>query len=324
MDDIAPLRQWGMQPTTTELTLFRPEDALRGLDRSLTVDYMLKNPAQKVTIEFLDGQGNVIRSFSGTAADSEKPAGPPSPEEFFRPRDPKPPVSAGLHRVKWDLRYSKATDFPGLVMWAASTRGPIAPPGRYQVRVTADGQTATEPFAVKREPHLLSDVTDADLQKEFDLAMQVNRKTSQANEAVLLVRGIKPQIDDRRNKLDSKTGPTAKALDNLENDLSSVETTVYQVKNQSNEDPLNYPIMLNNKLAAIQSLVEAADAPPTEQEYVVFHDLSGKLDEQLDKLDTTIHKELPQVNQMLQKQKLAPIKPEPLKPAEEKSKTSQQ
>src|SRR5438874_12674671 len=148
-------------------------------------------------------------------------------------------------------------------MWAASTRGPIAPPGNYQVRVVADGETATQPFAVKREPHVLADVTDADLQKEFDLAMQINRKTSQANEAVLLVRGIKPQIDDRRNKLDRKTGPTAKALDDLENNLTAVEVEVYQVKNQSSQDPLNYPIKLNNKIAAIQGLVESADSQPT-------------------------------------------------------------
>src|SRR5262249_45239061 len=153
--------------------------------------------------------------------------------------------------------------------------------------------------------------------------MQINRKTSQANEAVLLVRGIKPQIDDRRNKLDSKTGPTAKALDNLEKNLTSVETTVYQVKNQSNEDPLNFPIMLNNKIASIMSIVEGGATQPTKQSYDVFGMLSGKLDEQLNKLDTTVNKELPQVNQMLQKQKLAPIKAEPLKPTEEKPKSNQ-
>src|SRR5439155_22884989 len=284
------LRQWGVQ--TTDLHLFKPNDALRGLDRSLAVDYAVKQPAQKITIDFLDAQGNVIRSFSGTAADAAKPPAPPSPEDFFRPRDPKPPVGAGMHRLNWDLRYKGATDFPGLIMWAASTRGPVAPPGSYQVRVTADGQTETQPFAIKREPHLLADVTDADLQKEFDLAMQVSRKTTQANEAVLLVRGIKPQITDRRGKLDSKTGPTAKALDNLEQNLTSVETTVYQVKNQSGEDPLNYPIMLNNKIAAIQTIVEVGDTQPTQQSYEVFGVLSSKLDEQLNKLDTTVTKEL--------------------------------
>ena len=110
-------------------------------------------------------------------------------------------MTEGLHRVTWDLRYPGATEFPGLIMWAASARGPIAPPGRYQVRVTADGQAETQPFAIRREPHILKDVSDQDLQEEFDLAVKVRDKASQANEAVLLIRGIKEQITDRQGKL---------------------------------------------------------------------------------------------------------------------------
>ena len=68
-------------------------------------------------------------------------------QAFRRPPVPKPRVAAGLNRLNWDLRYADATGFPGLIMWSADTRGPIAPPGRYQVRVTADGQAATQPFA---------------------------------------------------------------------------------------------------------------------------------------------------------------------------------
>jgi photosystem II stability/assembly factor-like uncharacterized protein len=315
MDNISPLRQWGTQ--TSDLQLFKPADGLRGLDRAVAVDYLLKQPAQKVTVEFLDAKGTVIRSFTGTAADK-----PTSEEfEFFRrPPVPKPRVAAGLNRLNWDMRYADATDFEGLIMWAADTRGPLAPPATYQVRVTADGQSQMQSFAIKREPRLLADVTDADLQKEFDLAMQVRDKTSDANQAVLLVRGIKPQIKDRKDKLDSKVGPTAKALDDLEKNLTSVEVQIYQVNNQSPEDPLNFPIMLNNKIASLRGVVESADAAPTEQSFEVFQVLSSQLEQQLNKLDATVKKELPAVNQMLQKQRLAPIKAEPLKPEEQKDK----
>ena len=317
MDNVSPLRQWDVQSTNDELTLFKPDDALRGLDRTMAVDYKLKNAAQKVTIDVLDAKGTVIRSFSNTAEEAAKPAEPPDEDGFRRPPDPKPPVSAGVHRVNWDLRYSGATDFKGLIMWAASTRGPIAPPGSYQVRVTADGQAATEPFAIRREPHILADVTDADLQKEFDLAMQINHRTSEANEAVLLVRGIRPQIEDRTSKLDSKTGPTAKALDNLKKNLTEVETSLYQVQNQSGEDPLNFPIMLNNKVAAIQGVVESADSAPTTQSYEVFDVLSSRVTEQLNKLDNAVKVQLPAVNKLLQKQKLDPIKAEAQKSGKE-------
>src|SRR5437870_12174057 len=96
------------------------------------------------------------------------------------------------------MRDPGATEFPGLIMWAASTRGPQAPPGTYQVRVTADGDSATQSFAIKREPHLLKDVSDQDLREQFDLAIKVRDKASQANDAVLRIRGIKTEIADRK------------------------------------------------------------------------------------------------------------------------------
>jgi photosystem II stability/assembly factor-like uncharacterized protein len=321
MDNISPLRQWGAQ-TTSNLYLFKPNDVLRGLDRGLSIDYSLKNPAQKVTIDFMDAQGKVIRTYTGTPADFEKkPDAPaPSPEDFFRPQEPKAPVAAGIHRLNWDIRYPGATDFPGMIMWAASSRGPVAPPGTYAVRVTADGESQMQQFAIRRETTLLADVTDADLQKQFDLAMKVRNRSSDANEAVLLVRGIKPQIKDRAGKLDSKAGPTAKALDELEKSLSTVEGEIYQVKNQSGQDPLNYPIKLNNKIAALQGVIESADVQPTEQSYEVFEMLSTRLSAQLAALDNTVKTKLPQVNALLQKQKLAPIKAEPLDPKADKDK----
>jgi len=314
MDNIAALRQGGI-PTTTNFHLYKPEDALRGLDRSAAVDYYLKQPAQKVTMEFLDAQGKVIRTFTGTPADAERrPQGSGGDEEGFRrPPEPHPAVSAGLHRLSWDMRYPGATDFPGMIMWAASTRGPQAPPGSYQVRVTADGQTATQAFAIKREPKLLKDVTDQDLREQFDLAMNIRNKTTQANETVLLARGIKAQIQDRKGKLDAKAASVTKALDDFEQALSAIEGEIYQVKLQSSQDPLNFPIKLNNKIAALQGVVESADVRPTEQAYSVFRTLSNALDAQLGKLDAAVKAKMPPVNQQLQRQKLDPIKAEPLK-----------
>ena len=90
MDNIAALRQGGLQ-TTTNFHLYKPEDVLRGLDRSAAVDYYLKQPAQKITMEFIDPQGKVIRTFTGTPADAERK--PPPPDEdggFRRPPDPHP------------------------------------------------------------------------------------------------------------------------------------------------------------------------------------------------------------------------------------------
>ena len=311
MDNISPLRQWGAQQAA-DVYLFKPQDGLRGLDTTVTVDYVLKQPAQKVTLDFLDGQGKVIRSFTGTAADKTDARGLVT----------SPPVTPGIHRLNWDMRYTGPTVFPTLIMYGADRRGPIAPPGTYQARLTVDGQTQTQPFAIKREPHVLADVTDADLQEEFTLASQICEKFSQMNDAVLLVRGIRPQIKDRVSKLDSKVGPLAKALDDLEKNLTAVEVQVYQVKLQSTKDPLNFPVRLNNKLAALQTIVESADAKPTVQSVEMFQTLMGRVTAEMNKLDAAIKTQLPQVNGMLQRQKLAPIKAEPLNPETEKKITT--
>ncbi len=316
MDDIGPLRQGGLQ-TSSDFHVYTPEDARRGLDRNVAIDYFLKQPAQKVTLEFLDPGGKVIRTFTGTPADAERK--PPVSDGATddgprRPPEPHPAVAAGLNRLTWDMRYPGAVDFPGLIMWAANSRGPLAPPGTYQVRVTADDRTATQPFVIRREPHLLKDVTDQDLHDEFDLAIKVRDKASQANEAVLLVRGIKAQIAERKSRLDAKSAAVARALDDFAAALSAIESEIYQVKLQSSQDPLNFPIKLNNKIAALQGVIESADVRPTEQAYSVFRTLSNGLDEQLGKLDTRVKGEMPPVNQLLQRLKLEPIKAEALKP----------
>jgi len=327
IDNISPLRQGGLK-TTTSFHLYKPQDAQRGLDRNAAIDYYLKQAAQKVTMEIVDAQGKVIRTFTGTPENEKAPARPQggasgSEDEFFRrPPDPHPPVSAGLHRVNWDMRYPGAIDFPGMVMWAANTRGPIAPPGAYQVKVTADDDTQTQSFAIRREPHILGHVTDQDLREQFDLAMNVRNKVTQANESVRLIRGIKQQIVDRKGKLDAKATAAARALDDLEQSLSAVENEIYQTKLQSSQDPLNFPIKLNNKIATLQNVIESSDTAPTEQAYSVFRALSGRLDEQLTKLDAAVKTKLPAVNQLLQRQKLDPMKAEPLK-VEEKTTTSQ-
>jgi photosystem II stability/assembly factor-like uncharacterized protein len=324
MDGIAPLRQGGIQ-TSTNVHLYKPGDALRGLDRSVSIDYYLKQPAQKVTMEVLDAQGKIIRTFTGTPADAQRRAEPAAGEDedgFRRPPEPHPAVTAGLHRLNWDMRYPGATDFPGLVMWAATTRGPQAPPAMYQVRVTADGQTETQSFAIAREPHLLEAVSDQDLREQFDLATNIRNKVSQANEAVLLVRGIRAQIKDRTGKLDAKAAAVVRALEDLDQALSAVENEIYQTRLQSSQDPLNYPIKLNNKIAALQGVVESADARPAEQTYSVFRALSSRLEEQLAKLDAAVKTKLPTVNQLLQRQRLDPLKAEPLK-VDEKTTTSQ-
>jgi phage shock protein A len=161
-----------------------------------------------------------------------------------------------------------------MIFWSAPTdQGPIAAPGQYQVRLTANGVTETRPLTVSKDPRL--NVTDADLAEQFRLAMEVRDKTSEANEIVIRIREIKKNIADRVKKDPSLDA----AGERLSTKLSAVEEDIYQVRNRSNQDPLNFPIKLNNQIAALQRVIETGDAKPTDQSYVVFKELSQKLAE---------------------------------------------
>jgi hypothetical protein len=164
------------------------------------------------------------------------------------------------------------------------------------VRLTVDGQTQVVPAEIRLDPRVKG-VTPADLQKRFDLSTRINQKVSQANDAVLLVRGVRSQIDAVLKQ--TSDASIRSAAQQLEQKLAAIEGRIYQVQNRSSQDPLNYPIMLNNKLAALAGVVESGEAAPTEQSYATFAGLSQRLDRELAALDQTLGTELTPLNAKL-------------------------
>ncbi|HET9743053.1 MAG TPA: hypothetical protein VFQ00_09905 [Terriglobales bacterium] len=293
LDNIAPLRQLAPHVRNAALYVFSPEAAVRR-DRPVAIDYVLSKPAKTVNIDILDASGNVIRSYSSV----EKKPLEGAPEDFQRNRTPKVPTTAGLNRFHWDLRYEGATVFQGEIMWGArASQGPWAVPGRYQVRVTADGQTQTRQFEVGMDPRV--NVSLADLQKQFDLAMKVRRKTSEADQAVITIRKVRDEINNRLKT--STAANTKESGAALIAKLTNVEEAIYQTRNRSGQDPLNFPIKLNNKIAHLMGVIEDADAPPTDQTYTAFEQLSRELDVQLATLHETLQTDLTAFNRTLSK-----------------------
>jgi len=201
-------------------------------------------------------------------------------------------MATGLNRTTWNLDYPGPTTFPGMVLWGATSSGPAAPPGKYQVRLTVDGKSLTQPLVVKRHP--LRSTTDADLQEQFDLGIQIRNKVSEANDAVILIRNIKQQVKDRLEK--SKDSQLADAAGRLTANLSAVEEAIYQVKNQSNQDPLNFPIKINNRIASLLRAVNTGDGKPIASIEPIFQDLVGELKVQTDKLQDVLTADLPAFN----------------------------
>ena len=81
--------------------------------------------------------------------------------------------------------------------------------------------------------------------------------------------------------------------------LSSVEEDLYQVRNRSNQDPLNYPIKLGNKLASLNGLVATGDFKPTDQAYLVRDELTGKIDKCLERFNNIRVNVIPAINTSL-------------------------
>ena len=305
--------------------------------------YWLAQPRQLVTMDFLDAQGKVIRNFTSqqdptvaadsirgdsirtarndslrragvapdTAVRTEARGEETPPDEDGPVRRPPPPRvanKAGLNMFAWNLRYPDASVFDKMIFWAGGTSGPVVLPGTYSVRLNVGGQRYTQPFVVVKDPR--SSATDADLREQFDFLMRIRDKTSQANDAVRTIRNIKAQLADREKRM---TGEKRATFSNLANSLvtklSAVEGEIYQVRNQSGQDPLNYPIKLNNKIAALSGVVAGTDARPTSQSYTVFNDLSSQLDRQLQAMRGPLLVLLPPINAQLKAAGLPPIVP---------------
>jgi photosystem II stability/assembly factor-like uncharacterized protein len=303
LDDIWPLRELQPEIIQESVHLFKPRPTYRSLNQTV-IDYYLDAPCEKVTLEFLDGKGQLIASFTGTPDDDKVRVSPPS-----RRRRPRMVVTRhkGLNRFNWDLRYPGAVTFPGMILWGGSTIGPKAVPGTYQVRLTARGDTQTQTFDIHRDPRLTG-ITQADLEEQFDFLIKVRDKVSEANNAVILIRKIKKQAEARLNGTtvaELKSSGTA-----LIDALSSVEAEIYQVKNQSRQDPLNFPIKLNDKIASLTRHAGMGDSRPTDGAYEIFEDLSQELQVELVRLEGLIKDDLAKFNALLKANNLEPIKEE--------------
>jgi hypothetical protein len=301
MDNIAALRQFGTVPLT-DVQLFTPFNTIRGLDRA-NIAYYLKAQPKSLKIEFLDAKGAVVRSVDGQPP--RPPAAPgaaPADEEDF-PRGPQgAPMLAGLNRYTWDLNSTGVISFPGMILWGATQNGPTVLPGSYQVRLTADGVSQTQPFTIVKHP--LRPIGDADLQYQWDLASRIRDKVNEANLGVIKIRRIKTDIAARIKDAPKEVQAAGEALTKA---LAVIEEDLYQVKNQSGQDPLNFPIKTNNRLASLLRVALAGEGRPTGNVEPIFNDLVVELKGHTDRLDKTLTEQLGAFNRMLTRIKKDPI-----------------
>jgi photosystem II stability/assembly factor-like uncharacterized protein len=319
LDDLTPLHQLTEEISKADVFLFKPRDSFRmsGSDfprphvgqnppsGSVIFYYLKDKPDGVVSLEFLDSEGLLIKKFTSK---KEEKDGAEAPRERTRGRRvANVTAEAGMNRFVWDMRYEDAKSVPGAILWAGRLNGPLAVPGVYQVKLTVGDASLTESWEWKKDPRL--ETSQEDFQAQFDLLIKIRDKLTEVNTSINHLRTVRKQVDDLLKKIEDNpdVGEIEEAGESLKAKLKAVEDVLIQSKSKSGQDPLNYPILLDNKIAALIGVVSSADAEPTEQSYSVFEELSGKADVQIEKLKAVLEFDLPAFNELVRKAKIPAV-----------------
>lgn len=209
-----------------------------------------------------------------------------------------------MNRYAWNLRYESPTEVPGAFYGDSGPRGPLVPPGEYQVRLTAAGESLTVRLPVVLDPRVR--VPQADLQKQFDLSKQVASRIDQLHRAINEIRDLKSQVADlhKRAPDNAKKQSTLAAADQFNSNLSAIEDQLIQVNMKSSEGSLSFPTMLNEAFDSFSQAIDQSDREPTQAQYEVFRALSARLDDQLQKWAQLKENELPKINDLVKRSNL--------------------
>ncbi len=305
IDDLTPLHQLNDAVARSDFHLYKPDDAFRmqqsGWGRpdlkregenhpnGAIVHYYLKTlqDSDTVQLEILDAGGNPVQRFSNKAK-----------EDKHNPSAVRPlKVKSGSNRFIWDLRYPGFTSFDGMVLYSSPNVGPKAVPGTYQVRLKVNGESQTASFRVLKDPRLPN--TEEDYRKQFDFLMQVRDEVSRANGAIVKIRTLKKDLAYLKEKAQAYPELLG-AVESFEARLSEIENNIHMTKNQSRQDPLNYGIRINNRLAFLMADSQRGDYPPTDQAQAFFREVRAELQTELQALETAVGSALGGINKMVE------------------------
>ncbi|HWZ44124.1 MAG TPA: hypothetical protein VNW97_11640 [Candidatus Saccharimonadales bacterium] len=318
LDNITPLRQINAASTgmSAEMLLYQPETALRlhypdaierrgpvGDVRPLGVlfDYYFKTaPKDEVKLEIFDSSGRLVRALSSREKkEFEQP--PEWPDQIKEVTTI--PAAAGMNRYGWNLRWESPIKIPGAFYTGTGPRGPLALPGKYTVKLTSGAQSQSQPFEILNDPRMKSSVTQDDLQKQFDLLIQIRDANAELHRAVNQIRDLHTEIKTLHQRFDgeAKFKGVLDQADALDRKITPIEEQIIQVNMKGSEANLAFPNMLNEAFDSFGGSVEAGDGAPTQQQYEVFKLLRGKLDQQLAAWKQVLATDVPALNEVIKK-----------------------
>jgi photosystem II stability/assembly factor-like uncharacterized protein len=302
IDDLTALHQLNKEMVSKDVVLFKPMPSYRmpggggwrEPDRKLVgqnhpggvmVHYFVKAVEEKseVRLEFFETNGTLIKSFSSKAKEKSEQLA----------------VKSGGNRFVWDMRHPGYKTFPGMVFYGSPNQGPKAVPGNYKVKLTVNGQSQEQEFEILKDPRI--NTTQEEFQAQFDFLVKVRDKVSEANQSVIDIQKTRGDLIYLKNKIgtDEKYKEVAERIKKFEEELNQLENTIHQTKNRSVQDPLNYGIKINNRLAHLMVEQANGDFPPTKQGEEVRQMLSKIVDEEVIKVRTSIRGNLEVISNMV-------------------------
>jgi DNA-binding FrmR family transcriptional regulator len=311
LDDLAFLRQVEDDTFQQPVNLFEPSPTWRLPGKSTDKPgHRGRNPADGVVLrywllqdlpeessielEIADAAGNTIKTFSRKPEKEDEDAKPPLGDD-----DRKLTAKAGLNLFEWNMRYPGVEKFEKLVLWNDSLDGPRAVPGSYRATLTVNGQSQVVDIEIRPDPRIESPV--ADLQAQFDFTWSINRKLTDTHQAITRIRKTRSQLTAIEERVEGQEqyNELAEASAALKEELKSIEETLYQTKMEARQDPLNFPIRLNDKLAGVMRAASFGDHPPSASTIAVRNELVAAIDEQLAKLESVLDSGLSSFNDLV-------------------------
>ncbi len=255
-------------------------------------------PDNNVQLEILEQGGAVIRTFTR----KPKPGEEEDTKEDSEVDDPRQlELKAGGNRFVWDMRYPGARKFPGMVLWNSGLEGPKAIPGTYRARLTVGEWSDEVSFEIVPDPR--TSASQEDFQAQFDFLIAVRDKLSETHDEIGRLRDARNQIEALGKRLESRSeneGSEVEVLVDagkaLAERLTEIEKALYQTQNRSRQDPLNFPIRLNDKLAGLLGVAAVGDRRPTRSMLAVRDELTVAIDVELAKLQSIWETDLPAYN----------------------------
>ncbi|HEX6899098.1 MAG TPA: glycosyl hydrolase [Thermoanaerobaculia bacterium] len=284
---------------------FKAKAAEKGKEKELAAKEMAEEEAKPRTAAAEPGKESPT---PGEEKSNDKGTEPQPEEEDEEEKDrPRIPGEAGLNRFNWDMGWPAARRFPGLILWNNELVAPRAVPGNYRARLTVNGEVLTQPFEIRKDPRVSA--TQEDLEAQYRFLQEIRDKLDETHDAIRRIREVRTQLGSLRKRLgkDEAQKPVVDAAKDLDKKMTEVEEALYQTKNRSRQDPLNFPVRLNDKLNGVAQATSQGDYRPTDSQVRVKDELTAAIDAQLAKLREIWDKDLVQLNDLAKEKGVAAV-----------------